>query len=148
MPLDPSFTGRAYPPTEPYEVGREQIREFARTIGATDPAYFDRAAAQALGHPDVIAPPTFPIVITWQSAAQVFADRELNLSFSRILHGDQRFAYTRPVRAGDRLVCTLVLDEVMSRGGHDFLTTRIDVTTDAGEPVVTAWTKLVCRGEE
>src|SRR5262245_3487293 len=105
MPLDPSFAGRTYPPTSPYEVGREQIREFARTIGDTNPAYHDVDAARALGHPDVIAPPTFPIVITWQSAGQLFSDPELNLNFSRILHGDQRFSYMRPVHAGDRLVC-------------------------------------------
>lgn len=149
MPLDQSFAGRTYPPTEPYEVGREQIREFARTVGATDPEYHRVDAARALGYPDVIAPPTFPIVITWQSAAgQIFADPELNLSFSRILHGDQRFAYTRPVHAGDRLVCTVVIDEIMTRGGHDFLTTRVEVATDAGDPVVTAWTKLVCQGED
>ena len=41
MPLDPSYAGRTYPPTEPYRVGREKIREFASAIGATDPAYHD-----------------------------------------------------------------------------------------------------------
>ena len=45
MPLDQSFVGRTYPPTEPYVVGREKIREFARAIGATDPEYHDPAAA-------------------------------------------------------------------------------------------------------
>ena len=54
--------GRVYPATEPYEVGREKIREFADAIGDDNPAYRDKAAAKALGYPDVIAPPTFPIV--------------------------------------------------------------------------------------
>ena len=58
MALDPSFVGRSYPPTRPYEVGREKIREFAAAIGDANPAYTDPAAARALGHPDVIAPPT------------------------------------------------------------------------------------------
>jgi hypothetical protein len=40
------------------------------------------------------------------------------------------------------------VEEISSRGGHDFLTTRTEVTTDAGEPVVTVWAKLVQRGEE
>ena len=63
------------------------------------------------------------------------------------MHGDQRFAYSRPVRAGDALVCVSTVEEITSRGGHDFLTTRADVTTDAGEPVVSVWSRLVVRGE-
>jgi acyl dehydratase len=53
VPVDPSFAGRVYPPTEPYQVSREKIREFADAINDPNPAYRDRAAAQALGHPDV-----------------------------------------------------------------------------------------------
>jgi len=145
MPLDASFLGRTYPPTEPYLVGREKIREFAAAIGADDPAYFDPKAAAELGHPDVIAPPTFPIIVTGQAGQALLADPALGLNFDRVVHADQRFAYTRPVRAGDRLVCVVVVEEIMTRAGNDFLTTRTDVTTDAGEPVVTAWSRLVAR---
>jgi acyl dehydratase len=147
MPLDPSFVGRSYPPTAPYQVGREKIREFARAIGATDAAYHDVDAARALGHPDVVAPPTFPVVITMSTSRQIIDDPALGLDYSRVVHGEQRFAYTRPVVAGDELVCVNTVDEIVSRGGHDFITTRTDVGTAAGEPVVTVWSKLVVRGE-
>jgi acyl dehydratase len=146
MPLDPSFVGRTYPQTPPYQVGREKIREFARAIGADDPAYHDPAAARDRGHPDVVAPPTFPVVITMAAGQPIIDDPELGIDYSRVVHGDQRFAYTRPVVAGDELVCVSTVEEIVSRGGHDFLTTRTDVTTTAGEPVVTAWSKLVVRG--
>lgn len=33
MALDQSLVGRSYPPTAPYEVGREKIREFAEAVG-------------------------------------------------------------------------------------------------------------------
>ncbi|WP_204296026.1 MaoC family dehydratase N-terminal domain-containing protein [Actinoplanes campanulatus] len=148
MPLDQSFVGRSWPPTEPYLVGREKIREFARAIGATDPAYHDPAAARALGYPDVVAPPTFPVAITMAASRQVIADPALGLDYTRVVHGDQRFAYTRPVVAGDALVCVNSVDEITSRGGHEFITTRTEVSTEAGEPVVTVWSKLVQRGEE
>ncbi|MGC5028950.1 FAS1-like dehydratase domain-containing protein [Micromonospora sp. DT229] len=147
MSLDHSFIGRAYPPTAPYQVGREKIREFARAIGATDPAHHDPEAARALGHPDVVAPPTFPIVLTMAANQQMIEDPELGIDYSRVLHGDQRFAYTRPVVAGDELVCVNNIEEITSRGGHDFVTSRTEVHTTAGEPVVTAWMKLVVRGE-
>ncbi|MCO8275673.1 MaoC family dehydratase N-terminal domain-containing protein [Actinoplanes sp. TRM 88003] len=147
MPLDQSFVGRSWPATEPYQVGREKIREFARAIGATDAEYHDPAAARALGHADVVAPPTFPVVITMAASRQIVEDPALGLDYSRVVHGDQRFAYTRPVVAGDELVCVNSVDEITSRGGHDFLTTRTEVSTVAGEPVVTVWSKLVQRGE-
>ena len=148
MPLDQSFVGRSWPATAPYLVGREKIREFAAAIGATDAEYHDPEAARAAGYPDVVAPPTFPVVITMAASRQIVADPALGLDYSRVVHGDQKFAYTRPVVAGDSLVCVNTVDEITSRGGHDFLTTRTEVTTEAGEPVVTVWSKLVQRGEE
>jgi acyl dehydratase len=147
MPLDQSFVGRSYPPTAPYLVGREKIREFARAIGATDAEYHDPEAARAIGYADVVAPPTFPVVVTMATSRQIIADPELGLDYSRVVHGDQRFAYARPVVAGDALVCRNSVEEITQRGGHDFITTRTEVSTEAGEPVVTVWAKLVQRGE-
>jgi acyl dehydratase len=147
MPLDPSYAGRSFPATSPYQVGREKIREFATAIGAADAAYHDPAAARALGYRDLVAPPTFPMVLTWRANRQLIDDPGLGLDFSRVVHGDQRFAYTRPVVAGDELVCVNTVEEITSRGGHGFLTTRTDVRTLAGEPVVSVWSKLVVRGE-
>lgn len=148
MPLDPSFTGRAYPPTPPYEVGREKIREFAEAIGDAAPVYRDPAAARALGHPDVIAPPTFAIVVSMRADAQVVTDPELGVDYSRVVHGEQRFAYARPITAGDRLTCTVTLESVRSAGGHGVVTTRGDIATVEGEHVCTATSTMVVRGEE
>ncbi|MDH6111071.1 acyl dehydratase [Kitasatospora sp. MAP12-15] len=145
MPLDPSFIGRTYPPTEPYEVGREKIREFAVSIGDTNPLYTDPEAAKALGHPDVIAPPTFPFVLSYRAAAQAVEDPELGLDFSRVVHGDQRFVYTRPVRAGDRLTVTIVIDNIKSLAGNEVLTVRGELHEASGEHVVTSFMTLVAR---
>jgi hypothetical protein len=98
MALDPSFIGRTYPPTAPYEVGREKIREFAEAVGDSNPVYLDAEAAKALGHPDVIAPPTFPFVLTYRAAAQVVNDPELGLDFSRVVPVDH--ASPTPARSG------------------------------------------------
>ena len=148
MPLDPSFIGRTYPPITVYEVGREKIREFAEAVGDANPAYLDTDAAKALGHPDVIAPPTFPFVLTYRAAAQVVNDSDLGLDFSRVVHGDQRFTYSRPVRAGDRLSVTCTIDSIKSLAGNDILTVRGDVHEESGEHVVTAYMMLVARAAE
>ena len=94
----------------------------------------------------MVAPPTFPVVLTMAASRQIIDDPALGLDYSRVVHGDQRFAYTRPVVAGDELVCVNTVEEISTRGGHDFLTTRTDVTTEAGEPVVTVWSKLSYAG--
>ncbi|TDC79655.1 MaoC family dehydratase N-terminal domain-containing protein [Streptomyces hainanensis] len=145
MPLDESFVGRSYPPTEPYEVGREKIREFAHAIGDANPAYADPEAAKALGHPDVIAPPTFVFSITFAAAQTVIQDPQLGLDYSRVVHGDQKFAYSRPVRAGDRLSVTSVIESVSSRAGNEIVDVRGEVHDASGEHVVTVHTKLVAR---
>jgi acyl dehydratase len=147
MPLDPSLTGKSYPSTAPYEVGREKIREFAGAIGAPEAAYRDPEAAKALGYPDLIAPPTFAAVLSPVLNQMLIDDPELGLDFSRVVHGDQRFAYARPVRAGDRLVADVTIEEIMSRAGNDFITTRAEISTDDGELVLTLWSRLVVRAE-
>ncbi|MGX2995730.1 FAS1-like dehydratase domain-containing protein [Streptomyces sp. JNUCC 64] len=150
MALDQSFAGRSYPPTPPYEVGREKIREFARAVGDPHPAYRDPGAARALGHPDVIAPPTFVFALTYAAAGQAIRDPGLGLDFDRVVHGGQRFAHTRPVRAGDRLSVTTTIESLGSLGGNDVVEIRGDVHDEDGDHVTTDWIRLVARatGEE
>lgn len=148
MPLDQSFVGRSYPPTAPYEVGREKIREFAEAIGDGNAAYTDPDAAKALGHPDVIAPPTFPFVITYAAARQVINDPDLGLDYDRVVHGEQRFDYVRPVRAGDRLAVTVHIDSIKSLAGNDVLSVRGEVHDESGEHVVTSHITLVSRAPD
>ncbi|MEU3511793.1 MaoC family dehydratase N-terminal domain-containing protein [Streptomyces longwoodensis] len=148
MALDQSFVGRSYPPTEPYEVGREKIREFAEAVGDANPAYTDPEAARALGHPDVIAPPTFVFAITFKAAGQVVRDPQLGLDYDRVVHGDQKFSYVRPLRAGDRLTVTSTIETIRSMAGNEILDVRGEVHDEAGEHVATAWTKLVARGAD
>ncbi len=143
MPLAASYIGRTFIRPTPYEVGREKIREFADAIGDPNPAYRDPEAAKALGHPDVIAPPTFPFVFTF-SASELLLD-ELGIELSNVIHGDQRFGYARPVRPGDRLTCIVTVENVRAVAGNQFLSTRTDVTDAGGEDVVTTWSTLVIR---
>jgi acyl dehydratase len=146
MPLDQSFVGRSYPPTAPYEVSREKIREFADAIGDSNPAYRDPAAAQAMGHPDVIAPPTFSIIVTSSAVSQVTGDPQLGLDYSRVVHGTQRFVADRPIRPGDRLQVVITVESIRSAAGNDILGTRADVSTVEGEALGTAYASIVARG--
>jgi acyl dehydratase len=148
VPLNVAFVGRAYPAAETYLVGREKIREFATAIGETSPACHDVAAARALGHPDLLAPATFAMVVTRDSQAAVFFDPELGLDWSRVVHGDQGFAYVRPLRAGDEVSVTTTIESIKSLAGNDVLGLRSDVTGADGEPICTATSTLVVRAPD
>jgi acyl dehydratase len=148
VPLDQSFIGREYPPTEPYEVGREKIREFARAIKDDSPLHHDVEAAKSAGYPDVIAPPTFAVILSMAAQDQIVEDDQLGVDYSRVVHGQQDFVHHRPIRAGDRLLTVAHVDDIKTRAGNDFLTIRVEITTTDGEQVCTATSMLVVRGPE
>jgi acyl dehydratase len=102
--INGDYLGRTFPATAPYEVSRVKIADFAEAIGDRNPLYTDAAAAQAAGYPDVIAPPTFPIVITMAASRAAIADPGLGINYAMVVHGEQRFSYARPLHAGDVVV--------------------------------------------
>lgn len=144
MALNRDFIGRTFPPSEPYEVSRVKIREFATAIGDSNPIYTSKEAAQAAGHPDVIAPPTFPIAISLGGAA--LADPELGLNYAMVVHGEQRFEYTRPIHAGDVLTTESTITNIRTAGNNEVLTVETAIKTVGGELVCTTYNSIVERG--
>ena len=146
--MNPELQGREFPPARPYLVGREKIREFATAVFATSPVNFDVDAARAAGHRDLVAPPTFPVVVQEATLAQLLAEPDAGIDFSRVVHGDQRFTFTRPVVAGDELTATLRVTSVKSLGPHSMVTAESTIVDADGAHVVTATSTLVVRGDE
>ncbi len=133
MAISPEHAGRSYPATAAYEVSAAKIGEFARAIGDDNPAYFAD---------EPIAPPTFVAVISALAWEAMFADEELGLALRRIVHGDQRFSYRRPLRAGDRVRATLTIDKVRNRGAADIISSSVLIAT-----VPEQGAEEVCRAE-
>jgi acyl dehydratase len=146
MGMNREWIGRTFPSSAPYEVSRVKIKDFADAIGDQHPAYRDRAAAEKLGYPDVIAPPTFAIVISFQMGGAVVLDPDLGLDYSRVVHGEQSFTYSRPIHAGDVLIATPRITDIAAKGRNELLTWEAVITTVDGEHVCTAVNTLVARG--
>ena len=146
--MNPDLQGREFPPTEPYLVGREKVREFASAVFSTSEINFDPAAAIDAGFSDVVAPPTFAVVVQERTLAQLLSAPDAGIDFSRVVHGDQRFSYTRPIVAGDELTATLTVSSVKTLGGHSMVTADSVITDASGVHVVTAISTLVVRGDE
>jgi acyl dehydratase len=148
MALDASLIGRCYPAAATYQVGREKIREFADAIGDGNALYRDPGAARAAGYPDVVAPPTFAVILALRAQDGLINDPKLGLDYRMMVHGSQSFTHHRPITAGDELAVTLYVDGIRAMGGNDLLTVRCEITGSIGDPVTTARAMLVFRGTD
>ena len=122
------LVGREFAAASPYAVTQEAVDAFATATGWT---------GQAL-------PPTFPIVVAFQAMADFMVTGGLELS--RVVHGDQRFTYERPLAVGDTLSATLTVDKVRAVQSNDFYGTTTRITDQSGSLVCTASATLVHRG--
>jgi acyl dehydratase len=143
VPVNPDLVGREFPPTAPYLVGREKVREFARAVFADAPQHTDVAAAQALGFADVVAPPTFAMVIQDLTLQMLLGLDDSGIVLSRTIHAEQRFRYTRPIVAGDELVARLRVTGIRAMGPAAMITSEAEISDVTGAHVVTATSVLL-----
>ena len=147
MAINPDYAGRTFESSEPYEVSRVKIAEFADAIGEPSELCRDKAAAQRAGYPDVIAPPTLAIVIAMASTASLHSEPGLGLDYSMVVHGEESFSHSRPLHAGDVVVATTTVESIRAVGAMSLLVTSTDLRTTDGEHVCTAKSMLVERGK-
>ncbi len=138
--VNPAIEGKRYPRTPAYEVGREKVREFSRAV-------FFPLESQDQSNSDLVVPPTFPVVIQEQSLKLVLADPEAKLDFSRVVHGDQRFVFERPIVTGDELTSELHVASVKTLAGNHLVTFNTEIFDSSNKLVCTAISTLVVRGE-
>ena len=132
MPVDQSLVGRVFPPTRPYVVTADSIGDF---VAATGGEYAGGAA-----------PATYPIVLAFDAMNAFLQAEEIDLH--RIVHGQQEFAYERPVVPGDVLTATLTVASLRQIGGNDIIGIASDITDDTGALVCTASSTVVHRGAD
>ena len=130
--MDQSLVGRSFPSTAPYTVTDANVRAFAEATGSS----YDGGAA----------PATFPIVLAF-GAMNAFLEAE-RLDLFRIVHGEQRFTYERPVVPGDVLVATLSVASLRQIAGNDIIGTTSEITDAGGALVCSTTATLVHRGPE
>jgi len=142
---DESWVGRSLEPSEPYQVSREKIREFAIAVGEHSRICHEVAAARAAGHPDVVAPPTFAATITMPLMESFLRDPAFGWDYSRMVHGDQSIVLHRPIRGGDELVTVVHVDDLTTRAGSHMLTLRCEIADVDGGAVATTKAMLVTQ---
>jgi acyl dehydratase len=129
-------------PGIPYEVSRLKIMEYAQAIGDPNPVYRDLGAARRAGYPDVIAPPTFAVVVALPASIAAVRDAVPGTGYPVIVHVEQRFEYARPIRAGDVLHAESAVIGIRELRGAAIVTTRTEIRAADGEQVCSAWATL------
>ncbi len=141
--MDTSKVGKTYPPFE-YEVGREKIREYANAVGETNPVHHDRAAAQAAGFRDVVAPPMFVVVYSAGAMGPAILDPEVGINLMLMVHGGQEFAWGEPVCAGDTITTKATVKDMYEKDGRAYYVFESMSRNQEGHQVVKAtWTNIV-----
>ena len=143
MTVNPELAGRRFRLPEPYLVGREHVRDFARAVLATNPIHFDVAAAQAAGYLDIVAPATYGAVLQDRAMQLMLQDELVDFELKQIVHGDERFSFERQIVAGDELTAELEITGVRALGANSMITAATTFTDAAGNTVVTGTATLV-----
>ena len=79
-------------------------------------------------------------------AMNAFLDAEVGIDLHRVVHGEQRFAYERPIVPGDVLTATLTVASLRQIGGHDIIGTPSEITDDDRRAGLHDHATLVHRG--
>ena len=144
MALKTDIRGMVWRYPDPFIVGREQIRQYAKSVKANDPASVDSEAAATLGYDGLVAPLTFVSIIAVMTQRHFFQHVDVGFETMQIVQVDQKFKFLRPIVEGDVVRATMYIDNVDERFGADIVTSR-NVLTDeeTGDVVMIAYTTLM-----
>ena len=131
---DPRFVGRTYE-TAPFTVTQDSIRDYMEATGDL---------RQESGG---VAPPTYAAVYAYDAFGQLFKDQELALNVARLVHGEQRFRFHRPVHAGDRIITRGRITGISQRGGTEFVTFELSAVDAQDREVCGATALFIIRSE-
>ncbi|GAB32974.1 fused (3R)-hydroxyacyl-ACP dehydratase subunits HadA/HadB [Gordonia otitidis] len=133
--------GHYYKIDEPYQVGREKVREYARAVQDHHPAHRDEAAAHGLGYSGLVAPLTFTAIPAMAANRDLF--ESVVVGYETYVQTEQVFEQHRPIVAGDELTTDVELSSIRRVAGRDLITVTNTFTDAAGEVVHTMHTTVV-----
>lgn len=143
MALKTDIRGMVWRYPDYFEVGREQLREFAKAVKCDHPAFYQEAAAAELGYDGILAPLTYVSILAKLVQVNFFQNVDLGMESMLIVQVDQRFIFVKPIRAGDKLWARMDVRSVEERFGADIVITKNVVTNDDGEVVIVSYTTLM-----
>ena len=137
MGLNKDLAGKAYT-TRTFEVTADRIEAFARATNDDNARYF--------AGEDSVGGPVFPIVSAFDSYMEAAMDQELGADLLRLVHGSEEHVLHKPLRPGDILTVTPVLESIESKESGETFTVAAVQTDSAGDVVVETRGTMFIRG--
>ena len=125
--MDVAAAGKVYPDV-PFTVDPERVRAFR--------AVFDEPRG---------VPATFATAAEFSVIPSIVADPDLDLDFSRVLHGNQEYEFHRPLEEGETLVIRSRIASIREMKGNAFLVLVTDLVDPDEQVVCTARSTLIER---
>ena len=135
------------------QIERGRIRFLAQVLGLADPIHFDVETARTRGYPDLVAPPSFFMVIEADASEHLrrLGHRsildQIGSDYRYLLHGDERYDYSGALFAGDEVsLTTRIVDFYDRKGGSmEFVTLRSTVSHSQRGVLIDATRTLLHR---
>ena len=142
MALKTDIRGMVWEYPDTFVVGREQIRQYANSVKATDPGSVDGRGRRT--RPRAWSPLTFMSILAVMIQRHFFQHVDVGFETMQIVQVDQKFKFYRPIVEGDIVRGTMHIESVDERFGADIVTSR-NVLTDerTGEVVMESFTTLM-----
>ena len=137
MPLNKELVGKDYG-TKTYEVTAEAIEKYARATNDLNERY--------TAGTDVVSTPVFPVVPAFESFMAAAMDPELQADVLRLVHGQEEHVLHKPIRPGDTLTITSVLESVEQKDSGETFTVAATQKNQDDELVAEVRGTMFIRG--
>lgn len=144
--IDKSFIGHEQAPIK-VDIEKGRLKFFAKATGQKDPIYLDEEAAKAAGYPALPAPPTFLFSVEMERKNPMEFLDILGVNIGRILHGEQVFAYHKPICAGDTITLKARIEDIYDKkgGAMEFIVQKFTASNQHGDEVAEMTRTIVVR---
>ena len=138
MGLNEELVGKEYE-VSTFEVTADRIDRNARATNDLNERYIS-------GGDDVVAPPVFPVVAAFGAFMSAAMDPELEADLLRLVHGAEEHVLHRPIKPGDVLTVSPVLESVEKKDSGETFTAKANLTDAGGELVAEVRGTMFIRG--
>ena len=136
MGLNEALAGKTYSETT-YEVTEEAIARYARATNDPNERYLSR---------DVVASPVFPVVPAFASFMNAAMDPDLGADVLRLVHGAEEHVLYRPIRPGDVLTVSPVLESIETKESGETFTVKASLAAPDGDVAAEVRGTMFIRG--
>ena len=129
------------------DVEKGRLKFFAKSIGETNPIYFDEESARVAGYRSIPAPPTFLFSMDFEQENPFAVLEALKIQLGKVLHAEQSFSYFAPVCAGDTVTLQSEVTDIFDKkdGALEFVVQKFTATNQDDTLVATMQRTIVVR---